>query len=210
MKMLDIFYNFQLQCNNDQETLETFFKDLFFNYGILVNETSFYFGELELYYHKINNYDGNLCFERNKSAGEIFFHDWGFDICFGTNLKEKCYGGVLVRSLIESFPLGDNNFKCGPLSCLSKILNKSINNNGTTHLSVSCIRLDSSITPLVNLLQTKRIIGSNNSEKERNRKWRFIRSDLYNQIIKRNDSDYYKKRIKIVSNLNEIEEIKVN
>ena len=73
----------------------------------------FAFAEIEIY----TSADKNT-YKRVSSAGDIFFHNFGFDICF--NSSEEAYGGILVRSL---WPLGQAQPIVGPCRCANAILN---------------------------------------------------------------------------------------
>ena len=75
----------------------------------------FAFAEIEIY----TSADKNT-YKRVSSAGDIFFHNFGFDICF--NSSEEAYGGVLVRSL---WPLEGAEPIAGPRRCANAILNIS-------------------------------------------------------------------------------------
>ena len=73
----------------------------------------FAFAEIEIY----TSADKNT-YKRVSSAGDIFFHNSGFDICFKSS--EEAYGGILVRSL---WPLGQAQPIVGPCRCANAILN---------------------------------------------------------------------------------------
>jgi len=74
--------------------------------GAVVNLTSgkeYKFSELEIY----TCFDANT-YKRQCEAGEIYFHNFGFDISFKS--EPSLYGGILVRSLK---PLNGQNFIFG-------------------------------------------------------------------------------------------------
>jgi len=75
-------------------------------------------GELEIY----TCCDANT-YKRSCEAGEIYFHNFGFDISFKS--EPALYGGILVRSLK---PLKERNFIFGPRKCALHILNSKISN----------------------------------------------------------------------------------
>lgn len=79
-----------------QKEIENFMRGLLQDYALEVAGVKFAFAQIETY----TNADKNT-YKRTSSAGDIFFHNFGFDICF--NSSEEAYGGVLVRSL---WPLG--------------------------------------------------------------------------------------------------------
>ena len=96
-----------------QKEIENFMRGLLQDYALEVAGVKFAFAEIEIY----TNADKNT-YKRTSSAGDIFFHNFGFDICF--NSSEEAYGGVLVRSL---WPLGQAEPIVGPCRCANAILN---------------------------------------------------------------------------------------
>ena len=113
-KMKEIFS--RLDPNNaTQKEIEKFMRDLLENYVLEVAGKKFAFAEIEIYTSADKN-----SYKRESSAGDIFFHRYGFDICF--NSSEEAYGGVLVRSLLM---LSDHEIINGPRRCANAILNIS-------------------------------------------------------------------------------------
>lgn len=98
-----------------QKEIEKFMCNLLENYVLEVAGKQFAFAEIEIY----TSADKNT-YKRVSSAGDIFFHNFGFDICFESSKED--YGGVLVRSL---WPLGQAEPIVGPLRCANAILNIS-------------------------------------------------------------------------------------
>lgn len=98
-----------------QKEIENFMRSLLQDYALEVAGVKFAFAEIETY----TNADKNT-YKRTSSAGDIFFHNYGFDICF--NSSEEAYGGVLVRSL---WPLEGAEPIAGPRRCANAILNIS-------------------------------------------------------------------------------------
>lgn len=98
-----------------QKEIENFMRGLLQDYALEVAGVKFAFAEIETY----TNADKNT-YKRTSSAGDIFFHNYGFDICF--NSSEEAYGGVLVRSL---WPLEGAEPIAGPRRCANAILNIS-------------------------------------------------------------------------------------
>ena len=116
-KMREYFSN--LDPNEaSQKEIENFMRSLLQDYALEVAGVKFAFAEIETY----TNADKNT-YKRTSSAGDIFFHNFGFDICF--NSSEEAYGGVLVRSL---WPLGGAEPIAGPRRCANAILNISAPN----------------------------------------------------------------------------------
>ncbi len=113
-KMKEIFS--RLDPNKaTQEEIENFMRDLLEDYVLEVAGEKFAFAEIEIY----TSADKNT-YKRVSSAGDIFFHNFGFDICFESSKED--YGGVLVRSL---WPLGQAEPIVGPCRCANAILNIS-------------------------------------------------------------------------------------
>ena len=98
-----------------QKEIENFMRGLLQDYALEVAGVKFAFAEIEIY----TNADKNT-YKRTSSAGDIFFHNFGFDICF--NSSEEAYGGVLVRSLWQ---FGRAEPIVGPRRCANAILNIS-------------------------------------------------------------------------------------
>ena len=96
-----------------QKEIEKFMCNLLENYVLEVAGKQFAFAEIEIY----TSADKNT-YKRVSSAGDIFFHNFGFDICFESS--EEDYGGILVRSL---WPLGQAEPIVGPCRCANAILN---------------------------------------------------------------------------------------
>lgn len=116
-KMKEIFS--RLDPNKaTQEEIENFMRDLLENYVLEVAGEKFAFAEIEIY----TSADKNT-YKRTSSAGDIFFHNFGFDICFESSKDD--YGGVLVRSLWQ---FGRAEPIVGPRRCANAILNISAPN----------------------------------------------------------------------------------
>lgn len=76
-----------------QAKIENFMRDLLQNYVLCVSGAEFAFAEIEAYF---TGADRNT-YKRTSRAGEIFFHNFGFDISFRSIPQSG--GGILVRSL---------------------------------------------------------------------------------------------------------------
>ena len=136
-----------------QAKIENFMRDLLQNYVLCVSGAEFAFAEIEAYF---TGADRNT-YKRMSRAGEIFFHNFGFDISFRS--VPQSGGGILVRSLrilsgaellagsllgstgdlsgsAGSGPLGSavatlvkkGDFIAGPRKCMGKILNLQTRN----------------------------------------------------------------------------------
>ena len=95
-----------------------FLRELMQSKILVVSGTEYKFGELEIY----TCFDANT-YKRSCEAGEIYFHNFGFDISFKS--EPALYGGILVRSLK---PLKERNFIFGPRKCALHILNAKVQN----------------------------------------------------------------------------------
>ncbi|AKT92032.1 hypothetical protein [Campylobacter gracilis] len=76
-----------------QTKIQNFMRDLLQNYVLCVSGAEFAFAEIEAYFTCA---DRNT-YKRTSRAGEIFFHNFGFDISFRS--VPQSGGGILVRSL---------------------------------------------------------------------------------------------------------------
>ena len=122
-----------------QTKIENFMRDLLQNYVLCVSGAEFAFAEIEAYF---TGADRNT-YKRTSRAGEIFFHNFGFDISFRS--VPQSGGGILVRSLrilsgaellaggLQSSAEGgegiqNGDFIAGPRKCMGKILNLQTRN----------------------------------------------------------------------------------
>ena len=97
---------------------QDFLRELMQSKIFVVSGVEYKFGELEIY----TCFDANT-YKRSCEAGEIYFHNFGFDISFKS--EPALYGGILVRSLK---PLRERNFIFGPRKCALHILNAKVQN----------------------------------------------------------------------------------
>ena len=95
-----------------------FLRELMQSKILVVSGSEYKFSELEIY----TCFDANT-YKRSCEAGEIYFHNFGFDISFKS--EPALYGGILVRSLK---PLKERNFIFGPRKCALCILNAKVKN----------------------------------------------------------------------------------
>ena len=142
----------QFNAERAQAKIENFMRDLLQNNILCVSGAEFAFAEIEAYF---TGADRNT-YKRTSRAGEIFFHNFGFDISFRS--VPQSGGGILVRSLrvlsgaellagsllgstgdlhglAESDSLGhaapliqNGDFIAGPRKCMGKILNLQTQN----------------------------------------------------------------------------------
>ena len=83
----------QFDAERAQTKIQNFMRDLLQNYVLCVSGAEFAFAEIEAYF---TGADRNT-YKRASRAGEIFFHNFGFDISFRS--VPQSGGGILVRSL---------------------------------------------------------------------------------------------------------------
>ncbi len=83
----------QFDAERAQTKIQNFMRDLLQNYVLCVSGAEFAFAEIEAYF---TGADRNT-YKRTSRAGEIFFHNFGFDISFRS--VPQSGGGILVRSL---------------------------------------------------------------------------------------------------------------
>ncbi|WP_298041979.1 hypothetical protein [uncultured Campylobacter sp.] len=83
----------QFDGERAQAKIENFMRDLLQNHVLCVSGAEFAFAEIEAYF---TGADRNT-YKRTSRAGEIFFHNFGFDISFRS--VPQSGGGILVRSL---------------------------------------------------------------------------------------------------------------
>ena len=83
----------QFDGEQAQAKIQNFMRDLLQNYVLCVSGAEFAFAEIEAYF---TGADRNT-YKRASRAGEIFFHNFGFDISFRS--VPQSGGGILVRSL---------------------------------------------------------------------------------------------------------------
>lgn len=142
----------QFDAERAQAKIQNFMRDLLQDYVLCVSGAEFAFAEIEAYF---TGADRNT-YKRTSRAGEIFFHNFGFDISFRS--VPQSGGGILVRSLrvlssaellagsllgstgdlhglAESGSLGhaapliqNGDFIAGPRKCMGKILNLQTQN----------------------------------------------------------------------------------
>lgn len=115
----------EIQEKKSEADLLQFFKkvaDCLFNHvAIQAGETTFIFAEIEFYYYKKDVFEGpmyNCTYPRTKHAGQFFWHYSGMDICFESSEENRCFGGILIRSIKK-----DGEIIAGPMRCSDEIMN---------------------------------------------------------------------------------------
>ena len=131
LKLMNIKEEIQKKCENMnegniQESFKSIAETLLKNFGLQCGDKKYYFAEIEFYYYDKKNFN-KIWNERtyprdNREAGELFFHYSGFDICFDSSFEKGKFGGILIRSLIDTTKT-DDKFVTGPLLCVNEALN---------------------------------------------------------------------------------------
>lgn len=139
MENFDFLKN-PLQDSSDvQKTFGDIAQRLFEEYCINCNGTEFYFAEIEFYYYEKGKWEeewNSVTYARDGySAGDLFYHLSGIDICFESRFNSKedisteitktttnkaRYGGILIRSVTK---VNDDSLIAGPLNCKNELLN---------------------------------------------------------------------------------------
>ena len=84
--------------------------------------------EIEFYVYDKKNHEDIHVYPREASAGELFFHLSGMDICFKSSIKDGQFGGILIRALEREKKSDEpSKFIGGPLICKDEVLNNATN-----------------------------------------------------------------------------------
>ena len=193
-----------LNGQNVQATFQTIASNLFNNFYIKCGEKTFYFAEIEFYYYE----KGNLEEEWNKvtyardgcSAGKLFYHLSGIDICFESHFNSKediytsnitrtstsnaQYGGILIRSIIR---MDDGILIAGPLNCKDELLNscsssmpqlKELEENNKREIEPKPVKrlLGKQLQPQENSLKYNLCYYDENIKEWRNTKIKYIKN----------------------------------
>lgn len=156
----------------DSGKLQQLANTIMQEYCIVNGPYRYYPIEIEFYiYDKEKHPDRHVYPRDNKSAGELFFHYSGMDICFESSLDNGRFGGLLIRAL-ERF---QNNKKDaefgGPLVCVNEILNNAEDKCEIKHIS----RPESE---KVHAVQFGRRVGIKGEDKYSKAQYRFIKEGL--------------------------------
>jgi len=98
-------------------------KELFEHCCIRCNDTDYYFAEIEFYYWQKDQWQeewNKVTYPRDGySAGQLFYHTSGVDICFESSYSEAKFGGILIRSVMDN----EGNVISGPWNTMLSLLN---------------------------------------------------------------------------------------
>ena len=118
----------------NETELDALFPDLakFFmgNYCIKgKKDKKYYINEIEFYFFG-DNYDdlrtskkeSTVTYPRNAKAGCWYIHNYGVDLTFDSNKKEKFGGGILIRSVEDNC----GNVFDGPVKCVNEMWEEAV------------------------------------------------------------------------------------
>lgn len=115
-----------MNSGNYLERFRNIAKSIIKDYCILCGKKVYRFAEIEFYYYNkevFNEEWNHKTYARDdKAAGDLFFHYSGVDICFDSYYSQNTFGGILIRSLVETTKKGQR-YITGPLRCVNEILN---------------------------------------------------------------------------------------
>ena len=179
-----------------QEKCKGIATELFSNYCILCKTKKYYFAEVEFYYWQKDKFEENwnkvtYC-RKGYSAGNLFYHLSGLDICF--DCEKERYGGILVRSIID----GNGVLTIGPLTCKNIILNECG--------GLSMPRLSPTATRNCDVKPTFRYLGETDFEKinkgeankDGNLKLAFFDKNIEKSQWDKSRPSYYDRLIKFI------------
>lgn len=139
--------------------------------------------EIEFYiYDKDNHPDRHVYPRDNKSAGELFFHYSGMDICFKSSFEDGRFGGVLIRALERD---EDKQLFCGPLICVNEVLNSAIKKCEVMKIAEQCEDVEE-FGQRVGINMYENLTDGNNKCIEDtfyDKRYRFVRKDILNKTL---------------------------
>jgi hypothetical protein len=153
----------ELQKVEQQETgeaLQKYFeglaRTLFNKIDILAGNDRYSLAEIEFYYRN-ERFKGDqykVTYPRMKSAGSLFWHLSGIDICFKTDIeKESYYGGILIRSIVKE---KDGSLITGPMCCSDELLNSCVGTGKNETPAIIPILVDKEIESDIEPMSTIR------------------------------------------------------
>lgn len=142
------------------ENLQKYFKDLantlFNQIDLLAGDDRYSFAEIEFYYFKNGVFDDKqyrVTYPRTKPVGSLFWHLSGIDICFDSDMSNKYYGGILIRSIVKE---SNNKLITGPMCCSDELMNSCVESIRNDIPSVIPILVDKETQPSIELETTIR------------------------------------------------------
>ena len=174
-----------------EKDLQKYFEGLaitlFNQIDILAGKDRYSLAEIEFYYQNAIFKDGQYkdTYARTKTAGSLFWHLSGIDICFESNEKEGYFGGILIRALEREDINNPNNPRPqfgGPLTCKDEVLNTA------TEKCVVEICKDQEYHVNPKPLIRKGLDKSKENDSYLNKEYRFFREDIKSPITRKVDS----------------------
>ena len=116
----------------NESELDALFPDLakflMGNYCIESKSNKYFINEIEFYFYG-DNYDdlrtnkkSTVTYSRNSKAGCWYIHDYGVDLTFESNEKQKYGGGILIRTVEDN----DGNVFDGPVKCVNEMWEEAV------------------------------------------------------------------------------------
>ena len=112
-----------LSCLNEnshedkiKSTFERIAYLLLFRSHIKTNDGNYRLLEIEFYF-KNGNHEDEVTIGRDEQPGMWWLHDWGVDVTFKSEDKEKKYGGGILIRTIVSLDEDTDTVVCGPQKC---------------------------------------------------------------------------------------------
>lgn len=176
---LNINHLFEVQKEH-KISFEEFFKscakDIMNNICISNGAYLYHPIEIEFYVYDKKNHEDIHVYPRKASAGELFFHLSGMDICFKSSIEEGQFGGILIRAL-EREKKGDEPSKLvgGPLICKDEVLNTATGKCEIKTLYTPLIDKETQASPRQGINQDKK---KQDEDTFWNKNYRFIRGDI--------------------------------
>ena len=93
------------------------------NYCIKSKGNKYFINEIEFYFYGANyddlriNKKSTVTYPRNANAGCWYIHDYGVDLTFESNEKQKFGGGILIRTVEDNY----GNVFNGPVKCVNEM-----------------------------------------------------------------------------------------
>lgn len=176
---------------NLHETLKELAETIMNDYCIDNGQYQYRPIEIEFYiYDHVKHPDKHVYPRDNKSAGELFFHYSGMDICFDSSLADGHFGGILIRALERD---NDNISFGGPLVCLNEVLN-------TAHAKCELKQFSRPKSDRVHAVPFGKRVGINGEDQYSQAPYRFIKEGLTEIKMTRLTYNFDKSESKIYSN----------
>ena len=116
----------------NESELDALFPNLakFFmgNYCIKSKGNKYFINEIEFYFYGANyddlriNKKSTVTYPRNANAGCWYIHDYGVDLTFESNEKQKFGGGILIRTVEDNY----GNVFNGPVKCVNEMWEEAV------------------------------------------------------------------------------------